>query len=167
MKIPIEIIQTWFPRLLLAFVLVSVGFAWGKHVGLRQSSAGRSIPAMGPVTAAGPQVVVYYMHGTIRCITCNQIETLAKQTVEASFSSELAAGTMVWKEVDFDEEPALAKRYDVSASTVVVVRLDKGKDVSYQRLDKVWTLADKPEEFRAYVTASIHEQLDKKAEVTK
>lgn len=154
-------------RTLLAFVLISIGFAWGKHVGMRQAVADSPAPAFSPASTAGTQAVVYYLHGTIRCVTCNQIEKQARQTVESGFASELAARKMVWREVDFDKDPTLAKRYDVSASTVVVVRFDNGKETGYQRLDKVWPLVDKPEEFRAYLTTAIRGLLAEKAGVAK
>lgn len=153
-------------RLLLAFVLVSIGFAWGKHVGLCQSASAPA-PALPPANATGTQVIVYYLHGTIRCVTCNQIEKQARQVVETRFANELAANQMIWKEVDFDQDPTLAKRYDVSASTVVVARFDNGKETCYQRLDKVWPLVDQPAEFQAYIATAIRELLAGKAGVAK
>jgi hypothetical protein len=112
-------------------------------------------------------VVVYYLHGTIRCVTCNRIEKQARETVESGFAGELAERKMLWREVDFDQDPALAKRYDVSASTVVVVRFDNGRETRFQRLDRVWPLVDKPAEFQAYIAAAIRELLAGKTEAGK
>jgi hypothetical protein len=152
-------------RILLAFVLISIGFAWGKHVGLRQAASPDA--TIQPGTITGTQVVVYYLHGTIRCVTCNRIEKQARETVESGFAAELADKRMLWREVDFDQDPALAKRYDVSASTVVVVRFDNGRESGFQRLDKVWPLVDKPEEFKSYIATAIRELLAGKAGVAK
>ena len=52
-----------------------------------------------------------------------------------------------------------AKGYEVSGSTVVVVRKRNGKVDSFKRLDEVWTLVDKEPEFRAYVTQEINSYL--------
>ena len=161
-----ETAKRWGARLLLAFVFLSIGFALGKDVTLRRLRA--AAPALPLATqdtmpvggsAAQAQAIVYYMHGTIRCITCNQIERLARQTVAGDFAAELAAGRVVWREVNFDQDPVLAKKYDVASSTLVVVRLEHGQETAFKRLDDVWTLAEKPAAFTAYVTAGIRGML--------
>ena len=56
-------------KVLIAFLLVSIGVAIGKEMAARNAPA-----TVEPVTAAGEtKVVVYYMHG-IPCITCTFID---------------------------------------------------------------------------------------------
>lgn len=144
-------------RILLAFVLVSVGYAAGKQVTLRRVRTETTEPS---AEKARDQVIVYYMHTTFRCVTCSAIEKLALEVVQKNFAEELKSGTVQWQAVNVDENESLAKRYDVAASTVVVVRRVDGKDVSFERLDKVWDLLNKPEEFSAYVSQKIRALLD-------
>jgi len=142
--------------LLLAFVFVSIGFAIGRETTLSRARRMRlgEIPAA-TQTGAPDKVMVYYMHRTIRCVTCNQIEELTGELVRTDFAQELQDGRVEWKQVDFQENEELAKRYNVASSTVVVVRFRGGKEVGHQNLDKVWTLAGNRDEFVKYVSAAI------------
>ncbi len=145
-------------RVLLGFVLVSVGFALGKEVTLR-----RQTPAPGADTATseavGDKVVVTYLHTTFRCATCNEIERLTKVLVETEFGEELKAGRIEWREVNFQEDEALAKRYEVVSSCVVVADVRAGKETGFQRLDDVWTRYQNPADFDEYVGAAIRKSL--------
>ncbi|HUU69142.1 MAG TPA: nitrophenyl compound nitroreductase subunit ArsF family protein [Planctomycetota bacterium] len=143
-------------KLLLAFVLISIGFAIGKEVTLRRVQAGRSDVASATQPAEqGDKVVIYYMHATIRCVTCNSIEAMTAKLIDSAFADAKQAGKLVWKEVDFQENEDLAKRYDVVSSCIVVVHQRDGKQVAFQRLDDVWLLADKPQQFNEYVAKAI------------
>lgn len=161
----LETIKTWATRLLLSFVLVSIGFAVGKDLTLRRLRSAQSAapPAVGSGTneAAAPttRLRAYYMHGAIRCTTCNQIERTAKELLDAEFGTELASGRITWRQVNFEQEPALAKRYDVSASTLVLAQEVDGKETAFRTLDEVWTLVGKPADFKAYVRRNVRELL--------
>ncbi len=151
--------KRWGTRLLLAFVLVSLGYAAGRE-SVRRTSRTLPPPATAvSATAAGVSVRAYYLHGTIRCVTCNQIERTAKLLLDTEFAQELNAGRLLWREVNFEQDPALAKRYDVAASTLVLARDVNGKETVFRRLDDVWTLADKPEDLRAYIRKNLLELL--------
>ena len=146
---------------LLAFVLVSVGFELGKEV-----TARRQTPATGPESpvpvATSDKVVVYYLHATFRCVTCNEIERLTKALVETEFADDLTAGRIEWREANFQQDESLAKRYEVVSSCVVVVNIQGGKERSFQRLDDVWTRYQDPEDFNGYVGAAIRKYLTEK-----
>lgn len=144
-------------NLLLAFVLVSIGFAIGKEAGLR--SVRRPAEAARPASATQPagsdKVIVYYMHQTFRCVTCNQIEAMTADLVKTDFAKELSDGRLEWKRENFQENEDLARRYNVASSSVVVVQVRDGKEVAHQTLDKVWELVGKRDEFAAYVGGTI------------
>jgi len=141
---------------LIWFVLVSIGFALGKETTLRRMTGGG---AQGEAPAVADGVMVYYLHGSFRCVTCAAIERAAKDLMDKEFAQEVARGRVAWQEVNFDEQPALAKRYDVSASTVVVVKMRGGREVEFRRLDEVWTLTDKPAELSAFVAGAVRRYL--------
>jgi hypothetical protein len=141
---------------LLAFVLVSIGFALGKEV-----TARRQAPAdtTGPVSG-GDKVVVYYLHTTFRCVTCNEIERLTKALLETEFADPMAASKVEWREANFQQDETLAKRYEVVSSCVVVVQVRDGKEAAYQRLDDVWTRYQNPSDFNHYVGSAIKKYLE-------
>lgn len=149
--------KRWIGRGLLFFVIFTLGFGLGKERGLRLAVV-RNMPP--PCTATETRkVIVYYLHATFRCATCNSIEKLARQVVEEEFGKERAAGRIEWRMANFQEREDLAARYAVAASTVVVVDIKDGVEKGFKRLDDVWTLYDRPEAFTAYVGGAIREFL--------
>ncbi|MFA6103917.1 MAG: nitrophenyl compound nitroreductase subunit ArsF family protein [Victivallaceae bacterium] len=138
---------TIIKNLLLIFVLVSIGFAFGKY-----SVAGpRAALPSGPAET----VNVYYMHATFRCVTCNTIEKMTKQLLESKYKKQMQDGSILFSAVDFQKNEPMAKQFDVISSCVVVARTKDGKTTVFERLDKVWELLDKPDEFNAYISSAI------------
>lgn len=141
---------------LLAFALISIGFALGKHAakpdaqsdGLQSSGTGR-------------QVAVYYLHATFRCVTCNTIESMTKTLLDSAYSQALQKGRILWIEADFMENTSLAKQFEVVSSCVVVAELTDGVVTDYKRLDDVWTRMVDPAGFNAYICAAIDGYLRK------
>jgi hypothetical protein len=154
--------QKALSNLLLGFVLISIGFAIGKETalnGARKTRAGEVAAVIQP--AGSDQVIVYYMHQTFRCVTCNQIEAMTGELIRTDFAKELQDGRIEWKKVNFQENEDLAKRYNVASSTVVVVRLRNGKEIGHQSLDEIWTLSNDREEFIKYVSGALRKALTK------
>jgi len=135
-------------RLLVVFAVFTLGYGLGKDAGLQRAMASTGSPS---ADAGGDRVIVYYFHTTFRCPTCNAIERHAKELVEQDYADQLARGVLEWQAINFQERDDLARRYELAAGAVVVAKIQAGKEVAYQRLDDVWTLYDKPEQFKRYV----------------
>ena len=74
-------------------------------------------------------VEVLYFHGAQRCATCMAIEKNTKELLEAAYSEQLKSGKLVFSSVDITKEEALAERYEVSWSSLILVDYDKsGKE---------------------------------------
>ncbi len=145
-------------NLLLAFVLVTIGFAIGKEVTLRSArrSQVRGSPATAPATA-GDRTIVYYLHPTMHCVTCNAMERMTRKVIERNFADLVRQGQIEWRSEDFQENERLARKHNVASSTVVLVRIRGGQEISARRLDEVWNLAGKPAAFQSYVRQAISE----------
>jgi hypothetical protein len=141
-------------RLLTAFVLISIGFAIG-----RETAGGRPGAPATPPASGGDRVIVYYMHGTFRCVTCNTVESLAEGLLRTEFSEEAKAGRLEWRSVDYLEDTALAGRYQVAGNMLVLSRLEGGAEVRFRKLDRVMELAGDPEGFRGYVRPALRDLL--------
>ena len=156
-------IQSLLKHALLAFVLVTIGFALGKEVTLRRTAAAaEDTPGAhsgSPTASSLHRAIVYYAHTTFRCATCNTIESLARETVEERFAAELAEGKVEWRVVNFQENEAFAERHDIVSSCVVVVGMQGAEETGHRRLDEVWTKVDDPPAFKAYVAAAIRQYL--------
>lgn len=74
-------------------------------------------------------VEVLYFHRTQRCATCTAIEKNTKELVESVYAEPLKNGKLVFSSVDITKEEALAERYEVSWSSLILVDYDKsGKE---------------------------------------
>jgi len=155
-------------NILLAFVLITIGFALGKESAKRRADVaapvGSSNSTTNSVTSpeAPASVLVYYAHAAFRCVTCNTIEALAKKALESRFEDESTKGLVEWRVVNFQENEAFAKRYDIVSSTVVVVAMEGNREVGYKRLDEVWTKLNDPAAFEEYVASAVREILPEK-----
>lgn len=143
---------------LLAFVLVTIGFALGKEVTLRRVA--QAPPhVVAPVDTSLNQVVVSYAHATIRCVSCNTIERLVQETLDEQFAEAVTQKWIVLQEVNFQEDTAFAKQYEIVANCVVLRQIKQGQEIQHQRLDKVWELYENPPAFKAYLGDAIRDYM--------
>ncbi len=154
-------LQTAIRNLLLAFVLVSIGFVLGKHSVRRGEAPVAQAPERPAPNAEELPVKlrVYYLHATFRCTTCNTIEKMTRDLLDQQFGNALADGRIEWREADFQENETLAKQFDIIASCVVVAKMRGGSTLDYKRLDDVWTLMKDTVKFNAYVGDAIRSYL--------
>ncbi|MDZ4199037.1 MAG: nitrophenyl compound nitroreductase subunit ArsF family protein [Kiritimatiellia bacterium] len=148
-------IRIGMTRLLLGFVLVTLGFAWGRQTAPR---VGAGSPA-DRVETSSARLVVYAAHTTIRCVGCNQIEATARRVVEEDFAREAAEGEIEFRTLNFSRDPDFARKYAISSSTILLVRRDGGREVAFERLDEVWTKAGTDDELSGYIREAIRAAL--------
>lgn len=118
-----------------------------------------STDSPGAATTSAPvsanKVVVYYMHRTIRCFTCQRMEAATRQALQESFPSEIASGRLELKVEDYQKREDLAKQYGVHTVSVLVVTVADGREVSHRDLDRIWDLQMRNDAFRAYITEAV------------
>lgn len=140
--------------LLLAFVLISIGYAVGKEVTLRRLGSRGAAAQL-----AQDKLTVLYLHSSIRCVTCNAMEKMTREVLDADFAEEMRAGRIEFRIDDFQENDAIARKYDIRASNVVLVRIRDGEEQQFRRLDELWELASSPARFKDHVRQAIRQQL--------
>lgn len=145
-------VKLWVSRVLLGFVLVTIGFSLGRRTAPRPDAGAE--PAASPA-AEGRKVIVYTAHMTFRCKECNQIEWLTTDLANSEFAAELESGELELLSVDYMKDMEFAGRYDISSSTVVVARFENGVETGFERLDQVWTKVRNRDEFMAYVRQAV------------
>jgi hypothetical protein len=104
-------------------------------------------------------VQVYYLHGNFRCPTCRTIEAYAKEAVESGFGDELKSGKLRWQVVNY-ESPGnehFAKEYQIVAPSVVLAKLENGKQIDWKALPEVWDLYRNKTEFISLVQTNLRE----------
>jgi len=117
--------------------------------------------AASALTPAQDTTMVYYFHSSFRCQTCRSIEEQAHSVVLSDFADELAAGTVQWQALNY-EQPAgaeLAKQFDISMPVVVLARFEAGEIARWKSLDQVWGLVGDKPAYAAFVRNEIKQML--------
>jgi thiol-disulfide isomerase/thioredoxin len=75
------------------------------------------------------EIIVYYFHTSRRCKTCLSIERVAKNVVKEQYEKDK---TVVFRSIDIEDEEnaALAEKYEVGGSALIVCRGEKTKDLT-------------------------------------
>ncbi len=107
-------------------------------------------------------VEVLYFHGAQRCATCMAIEKSTKALVETAYAEPLKSGKLVFRSVDITKEEALAERYEVSWSSLILVDYDKsGKESATNLTEFAFGNArTAPDKFKQGLSARIKEMLN-------
>lgn len=150
--------------LLLAFVLVTIGFSLGKELTLRRLQT--DLAHGNPSPDKGNRVAVYYTHASVTCVTCQTMERLIRETLAERFADAMAGQVLTFQKVDFQQDKAFARRYQVVANAVVVSLVEEGQEQASQRLDDIWNLYKDPVAFKQYVGNAIQSYVQRLTEPT-
>jgi len=102
-------------------------------------------------------VAVYYLHRAVRCVTCNTIEAYTRQVVESDFAEAQAEGTLQMVSLNYQAavNEHFVREFELTSSSVVLVRLEAGQVTEWKNLDRVWELVNDASAFSAYTQAEI------------
>jgi hypothetical protein len=100
-----------------------------------------------------PKIIAYYFHGTRRCASCMKIEAYSQEAVQAGFAEDLKSGKMEWHVINTDESPNAhyEKDYQLYTKSLILSRVENGKEIKWKNLEKVWELLGDKEAFIKYV----------------
>lgn len=161
--------KTIVTALLLVFVAVSVVFLVVKERNTQPasvdtaehpSSVRASEEALNTATA-DRTVIVYYFHGNKRCNTCRTIEAYTEAAINLGFQEELHSGRLAWKAVNVDdpENGHFVQDYQLTTRAVVLVDIDRGNQIKWTKLERVWQLVRNKEAFFDYITENTNAYL--------
>lgn len=118
------------------------------------------------VAASKPQktgyVKAYYFHGDFRCSNCYKIEKYSKEAIDKYFAKELISGELEYEIINIDEKgnEHFVKDYKLYTKSLVISKIEDGKEVKYKNLEKVWNYLDNKEAFYNYVKEEVTKFLE-------
>jgi hypothetical protein len=118
------------------------------------------VTAKSPV---GSRVVrIYYFHGSMRCVTCHKLETLAHEAIQANFSKEIRNGSLVWKVINVEdqENEHFVKDYRLFTKSLVISDVADGTQKRWKNLAKIWELVGNEEAYKQYVVEEVRQYLE-------
>ena len=105
-------------------------------------------------TTVNDKIEVFYFHYTRRCITCNAVENVTKETIAELYPSQSKSGQIIFKSINLDdkENEAIAKKCQSEGQSLLF--MGKGKRVDLT--DKGFMYAkSSPEKLKAEVKKTI------------
>ena len=107
-------------------------------------------------------VEVLYFHGKQRCATCQAIEKETKSLIDAQFADAVKSGKVRFRVVDITkaENEALADKYEITWSSLVIVKYNNGKETSENLTQFAFANArSNPAQFKKELAAKINRML--------
>ena len=107
-------------------------------------------------------IEVLYFHGKQRCATCQAIEKETKALIDSQFADEVKSGKVRFRVVDITkpENEALADKYEITWSSLVLVKYDEGKDTSENLTQFAFANArSNPAQFKKELATKINQML--------
>ena len=91
------------------------------------------------------KVAVYYMHGKMRCVTCNELEKIAKETIEEEYSNN---DDVKLYSIDFSlsENRDISDKYEVAFSSLLIATKDEHVNITMEAFEKVFAETDELKE---------------------
>ncbi len=149
-------IKRTFVHILIIFAIFSIGFALGKNSVIVKNNRIQTATNKIQSTAKN-EIIVYYLHSTFRCKTCNNIEKMTTELLAKKYHHQLNNNKILFQSIDFQKDTELAQKFAVVASCVVIAKVNNnGEITAFKRLDKVWTLMNNPQQFNNYIANVIN-----------
>ena len=99
------------------------------------------------------QYVAMYLHNTVRCEGCLQIEAAAKAVMERTFAEHLASSDLAWQALDMEqpEHEHYQDDFMLTTPSLVLVRAAGGAIEDWTVLEDVWEHMHAPTDLEAYI----------------
>ncbi len=127
-----------------------------------KTSRDTSILTRDTTVAPSHKVIAYYFHGNKRCVTCRKLEAYTAEAIDSAFGEQLKAGTLEWQVVNTDStgNEHFVQDYQLYTKTVILSAVDKGKQISWKNLDKIWELVGDRDKFHTYIQDEVRLFID-------
>ncbi|HOQ89460.1 MAG TPA: nitrophenyl compound nitroreductase subunit ArsF family protein [Candidatus Hydrogenedentes bacterium] len=151
-------IPKWLAAGLLMLTLCCTAEQGVSSPSAETAQTAQSVKETPPAESAPAKLIACYFHGTVRCISCLEIERESRQMVFQTFLEPLSLGQLEWRSVNYDNDPgaALAKPFNLSIpSLILILEGADGKILSWKNLEQIWEFSGDPDKLREYAQREI------------
>ena len=108
-------------------------------------------------SSAADQVIVYYLHGNRRCVTCKKLESFSEEAIRGGFGKQLQDSTVIWRVVNFQTEgnEHFVDDYHLFTQSLILSKVADGEEVGWRNLKDIWKLVGDKEAFTRYVNHEV------------
>lgn len=107
------------------------------------------------------KLIVYYFHGSARCLTCRKFEALTKDIMETRFAEEVNKGLAEYRVINVDESgnEHYINEYQLYTKSVVLSDTKDGKQIRWKNLDRIWEAVRDEKVYRQYIENEVRSYL--------
>ena len=130
-------------------------------LGLAACGGGNTKQSSVPTRENGVEVL--YFHGKQRCATCVAIERETKAVIDGQFADAVADGALEMRIIDITqpENEAIADKYEITWSSLVVVKYTDGEEQAENLTKFAFANArNNPETFRAELSERLKKLIE-------
>jgi hypothetical protein len=84
-------------------------------------------------------IQLLYFHRTQRCVSCNNAEQYARETLDRYFTDDLRSGKISIQSIDYQKDKAMADQYKVNMQGLKMVTTRNGQQ-TVKDVPEVWAL---------------------------
>lgn len=95
------------------------------------------------------EIIAYYFHATRRCATCQAVEQVTKETIEANFADKVNFESINREE---EKDNPLIEKYKINGQTLIIV---KGDEVINLTNEAFMNARSNPEKFEVKLKETI------------
>ncbi|OPY27683.1 MAG: hypothetical protein A4E28_01880 [Methanocella sp. PtaU1.Bin125] len=119
-----------------------------------------SVCASAESNGGADQIQLLYFHRTQRCVSCNNAEQYARETLDRHFADELKSGKIALQSIDYQQDRAMADQYKVNMQGLKVVTTKNGQQ-TVKDVPEVWALVRDKEACISCLKGIIDKELGK------
>jgi hypothetical protein len=103
---------------------------------------------------SGNDVEVYYFHRTIRCVTCNTVESEARKNIEMLYADQVKTGKISFTALNLEEATGktVGERLGVNSQTLLIVKGDQKINITNEGF---LYAVSKPDKFREIIKEKV------------
>lgn len=104
-------------------------------------------------------IEVYYFHFTNRCMTCNTVESVSKESVESLYPEQIKSGAVVFKSVNLDDDgtEAIAKKFTASGQGLIILNGSERVDLTTVAF---MNAVNNPDKLKAAIKKNVDAMID-------
>jgi hypothetical protein len=123
-------------------------------------SRGNSEMPMSSAETVADKLEVYYFHSNARCVSCRTIGQYVKETMEQSYSQQIAEGKIDYREINVEESENfdIASKFRASGSSLKINKII-GEQDNIEEDKMVWRLMGDEDKFKSYLITKIDSYL--------
>jgi hypothetical protein len=111
-------------------------------------------------SSGADNIQLLYFHRTQRCVSCNNAEAYARETLDRYFAPELSSGKLSIQSIDYQTDKAMAEKYNVKMQGLKLL-ITRGGQQTVKDVPEVWALVRDKEACIGCLRDTLNKELGK------